>query len=420
MVAEAMYKWGGGRDLLLDFGKAFQFSKEKQNKDLEVTLFIPHKSWLRCFVLDFWDYKKKSLEKFKLKRYYENKESEKTLIDNFREYCPSIAICYYVRLKIGSFNTKSSLLNLAFKRKHIDVSLWAPYVEGDKLCVPNIVYIPDFQHKYYPKYFDMVEIQSRDIYFENIVMNVKHVMVTSYDTAKDIKKFYPQHKCGVYVQPFAPICVDGWIKKQDFSEISTKYKIPRKYFMISNQFWQHKNHLIAFQALEHLYIKGYTDLCIVCTGKMEDYRNEKYINDLLYKVSSMKCRENILFLGYIPKNDQIQILKNSIALIQPTEFEGNPGGNSVLDACSVGIPCILSDIPVNKEIANRPENEIVFFETANEKDLMNKMLYMLKNGNKIEDEQILEERMLENKKILVNSIFSYFDIMIDEKSKNEI
>ena len=37
-------------------------------------------------------------------------------------------------------------------------------------------------------------------------------------------------------------------------------------------------------------------------------------------------------------------------MLQPTLFEGNPGGGIAYNAISLGVPIILSDIPVNLEL----------------------------------------------------------------------
>jgi glycosyltransferase involved in cell wall biosynthesis len=43
-------------------------------------------------------------------------------------------------------------------------------------------------------------------------------------------------------------------------------------------------------------------------------------------------------------------MKNACAVIQPTRFEGGPGGGAVYDAVSLDVPAIVSDIPVNREV----------------------------------------------------------------------
>ena len=84
----------------------------------------------------------------------------------------------------------------------------------------------------------------------------------------------------------------------------------------------------------------------------------------------MGIDKKIVFLGLIPKPHQIQLMKSSIAVVQPTLFEGGPGGGSVYNAIALGIPAIVSDIQINKEIH---EPNVSFFEAGNEIDLAQKM-----------------------------------------------
>jgi glycosyltransferase involved in cell wall biosynthesis len=63
-------------------------------------------------------------------------------------------------------------------------------------------------------------------------------------------------------------------------------------------------------------------------------------------------------------------------VLQPTLFEGGPGGGAVYDAVSLGVPAILSDIPVNREIENEPN--LFYFEAGSAPDLAGKMRAFLK------------------------------------------
>ena len=55
-------------------------------------------------------------------------------------------------------------------------------------------------------------------------------------------------------------------------------------------------------------------------------------------------------LGLVPKLDQIALLRGALAVVQPTAFEGGPGGGAVFDAVALGVPSLVSAIPVNREI----------------------------------------------------------------------
>ena len=103
----------------------------------------------------------------------------------------------------------------------------------------------------------------------------------------------------------------------------------------------------------------------------------------------MGILDRIHFLGHIPKQDQIGIMNGAIAVIQPTLFEGGPGGGAVYDAVAIGVPAILSDIPVNLEIVG--EANLLYFKAGDASDLTEKMKTVLTSPVKRSNpEELLE------------------------------
>lgn len=86
-------------------------------------------------------------------------------------------------------------------------------------------------------------------------------------------------------------------------------------------------------------------------------------------------KNKIIILGEISKISQISLLKKCTALIQPTLYEGGPGGFSSYEAIAYDVPLILSNTEVNREIKNK---NIYFFQSNNEYDLANAILNNLK------------------------------------------
>ena len=86
----------------------------------------------------------------------------------------------------------------------------------------------------------------------------------------------------------------------------------------------------------------------------------KHRLDDVWKVISAKealelfhpyCLQNkVILFTNLEKNAQLSLIYNSKALIQPSLFEGGPGGFSVYEAISFNKPILVSDIKVNKEI----------------------------------------------------------------------
>ncbi|NDA78906.1 MAG: glycosyltransferase [Actinobacteria bacterium] len=67
-------------------------------------------------------------------------------------------------------------------------------------------------------------------------------------------------------------------------------------------------------------------------------------------LATLGLGSRLRFLGHIPKRDQIELLKHAVALVQPTLFEGGPGGGSTYEAVALGQRVLLSDLPVNLEV----------------------------------------------------------------------
>jgi glycosyltransferase involved in cell wall biosynthesis len=286
----------------------------------------------------------------------------------------------------------------ALRRIEADVVMPAAASLGPSFPFPWVGYIYDLQHKYFPDYFSARECLDRDIHFATMLRDAKAVIVTSKSVKDDIDKFFPKRECEVFNLPFSAAPVSTWLEDGN-ADLLARYKLPSRYFLSSNQFWIHKSHITAFRALAMLMNDhGCADLHLVCTGKMEDYRFPDYIEGLRQQVRDLGIEGNVHFLGHIPKIDQIGIMKGCLAVLQPTLFEGNPGGLSVYDAVSLGIPVILSDIPVNREIEE--EGNLFYFEAGSVTDLAGKITGFLKKSASRPSKQELVSRGERRKELM--------------------
>ena len=289
-----------------------------------------------------------------------------------------------------------SIRSLENVLSHINAEVVLPCIKvlGKRFSVPWIGYIWDFQHRYYPNYFKRHEIFLRDRHFRSMVNNAKVLLVNSISVKEDINRFFQGHSSKVVALPFLAPLLEEWLPPPP-SGLSSRYRLPEKYFLISNQFWIHKSHLTAYKALRYLIDHtGKKDVSIVCTGLMNDYRFPDYMENLMREISELRLQDHILLLGHIPKLDQIYIMKECIAVIQPTLFEGGPGGGSVYDAVALGVPSIVSDIPVNKEIVDK---NVLFFKAGSEQDLYHNMLKIMDSPRRImEKEELIAS---ENKRV---------------------
>ncbi len=251
------------------------------------------------------------------------------------------------RITVQHIDIGRRALRQAVKRLKLDVVMPAVHSLGTDFPRPWVGYAYDFQHKYLPQYFTPDDCRSRDEHFAEMLTQAKSVIVNSRAAAVDIAKFVPQATARVFALPFAPAPGRDWLV--DRPDVVSRYGITIPFFIISNQFWLHKDHATAFAAFQIL-AEHDPKIALVCTGSTVDSRNPDYFPGLLARLKSWRLEQRVHILGLIPKRDQIELMKHACAVIQPTRFEGGPGGGAIYNAVSLDVPAIVSDIPVNREV----------------------------------------------------------------------
>lgn len=261
-------------------------------------------------------------------------------------------------------------LNQKLVENKIDVVFPSMIDLGTNLPVKWCLELFDCQHKYYPNYFKWYVNKYRDKFFQR-VLNHSNIVIVNSETAKnDYCKFYDVAPSKIHTLPLCPT-LNHSLLGDDNDEIAKKYDIKTPYFIISNQFWAHKSHDTAFKAMQKLVQLGIKDIAIVCTGFMGDYRGNAHIEYLIKLIDDLDVKENIKLLGFIPKKDQIELMKHSLGVIQPSQYEGDCSGQ-VIDAISIGQRSIVSDIDVCKEVSYI--DLITYFKLDDVDDLADKMI----------------------------------------------
>ena len=209
----------------------------------------------------------------------------------------------------------------------------------------SAVWIPDLQHCRLPHFFSPKDCQSRTTLFETYAKTAKRIVFSSRDSEQDFAEFFPDAKVKTSVLPFRVI-MPADVLKEPRNLVRQKYHLPDRFFLVCGQFWAHKNQVLVLDALEHLIVSN-PDILVVMTGRLSDYRNESHIDQFLAGIQTRGLSYNVRILGLVPKPDQVQLIRASLAIIQPSLFEG---WSTVVEEChSLGKRLILSDIPSHIE-----------------------------------------------------------------------
>lgn len=272
---------------------------------------------------------------------------------------------YYNQLK--KIKTQKDLLAVVDKYE-IDIIF--------PMCFPDetykkkgIMWIPDLQHIHYPEFFPGGALEIRENDYRYLAENHEKMILSSKSVLEDYKLAYPQFTNNLFVIPFVSAIKESIINDNRVDECIQKYGISGKYFMVANQYWKHKNHRVVFEAIHLIKEQHKVEIQVVSTGLMQDSRDDDYSNELKGMIDKYKLHDNIHQLGLISREDQIQIMKGALAVVQPSLFEG--WGTVVEDAKTLQKHIILSDIDVHKEQANA---DCVFFEQNNAQQLADIML----------------------------------------------
>lgn len=227
----------------------------------------------------------------------------------------------------------------------------------------QIGFFIDFRHKYYPEqYCAGIPKLIDDGFHQKLGIAHKYFFISK-NAKDDAMRYFNIRKDECYVMPFTA-CFQPY--ELGILKPVERIEIKKKYFIISNQLYKHKNLLLVIKAMSLLMSE---DILLVFTGHVKNMKNPVF-RELYNEAMSAGVSERLFFTGFISEEVLFNLINNAVALIQPTLFEGNPGGLSVMNALGIGVPILLSDIPVNREVIG---GAVSFFNPYDHSDLATKM-----------------------------------------------
>ena len=309
-------KWMGGIIYLLNISRILKFLDEKDKPKL----FVFYPAQLKKFV-DEIDY---------------------PYIEKIEWKFPSV-INGFIESKLKRRNI---FVHELIKQYNLDgVYPMHDYPVKSRQKCKQVSWYADLQHRYYPEFFTKRKRFERDLRIKHILNNSKDLVVSSQAVKNDFLNFYKIPKSlTIHIYHFVSIIDE--LPNISTQDIKKKYDLPEDYFMISNQFHKHKNHKVALNALAMIKNEG-KSVHIAMTGSFPSEPDSPYMQELHDIINENQLKSYISFLGLIPRGDQLLLMKNARAIIQPSLFEG--WSTVIEDARSLQSPVIATDLPVNIE-----------------------------------------------------------------------
>lgn len=236
------------------------------------------------------------------------------------------------------------------RRHRVDVVSHPSMVERLSPRFRLISWIPDFQYLHLPHLFPGLDIERRSADLRALHRHSDAVVVSSQDAHKDFAQVMgeaqPAH---AHVLPFVSQLHLGATSPEATRALLDKHGLPERFFFLPNQFWAHKNHRAAFEAVAQLKREG-LDVTLVCTGWIKDPNGNTLADDALRVRDDQGLHQHVRLLGSIDYADVQGLMRASVAVVNPSFFEG--WSSSVEESKSMGKPLIASDLAVHREQAH--------------------------------------------------------------------
>src|SRR5262249_6590326 len=154
-------------------------------------------------------------------------------------------------------------LQTVLPRHNLDVFFSMAVAEQPLTSVPCVTWIPDLQHRRLPDNFPPDDRASRDRIYLAEARHATRIMVTSDEVKQDLLALAPDQAAKVRTLAFV-----AHVPEQVYDEapplVLAAYHLPERFIYLPNQFWQHKNHKLVFEALRRLRARGVRPT-IACT-----------------------------------------------------------------------------------------------------------------------------------------------------------
>lgn len=298
------------------------------------------------------------------------------------------------RLACGFGLQRDYFAEREFNHAKIDVVFQHAAWYGCRFGIPTLAWIADFQHRRLPMMFSKANFYWRDVGYWALSHCATRLMVSSQDAKRDCETFYPKSIGRVDAIPFA-VRIGSGVSVTELQEIRGLYKLPEKFYFLPNQFWRHKNHLNVIEALNRIKQTS-SDVVIVASGNLKDGRNPEHPQRVLDLVKSYGLEDKFIFLGLVPFQHILPLMRLSAGVVNPSFFEG--WSTTVEEAKAVGAPVLLSDLPIHRE---QTEGKAAFFDANNPENIASVLVHewhRLASGPRLDAEDVAAKTNQQHRK----------------------
>jgi hypothetical protein len=286
----------------------------------------------------------------------------------------SFARRVYSKLQILFFGKSKFFEDFFLKYKINLVSHYMPL--GRNSEIKSFSWITDLQHLYYPQYFTFLQRFFRTINIFYSAISSSKIILSSNASASDLKKIINFNLKKIFVHPF--FFVNYNLRNIiNINKLKKKFNIKKKFFFLPNQYWFHKNHLLVLKSIVDLKKRYNLSINIISSGSMYAKNSKIYYQKVDDFIEEQGLRDNYKYIGIVSEKELWSLMYYSLAIINPSEFEG--WNTSVMQAKALSKYNIISNIKAHIEQKN---SKTILFVNNNVTSLSEAILKFFNNKKK--------------------------------------
>lgn len=226
----------------------------------------------------------------------------------------------------------------------IDLVWFPTYVED--VSLPFVCQVFDLEHRmkpWFPEVSADGEWEHRERHYRRYLPKATRVIVAGETGREQVVRFFgvPPENCLPLKHPTPDFALEAAAAEPRPEELVRKRGIEHPYLLYPAQFWAHKNHAAALDALQEVRSRG-EDLALVLVGS-----DKGQLDRVRMQVDERALGDAVHVLGYVDENELIALYQHAHALLYLSRF--GPENLPPLEALALGCPAIVANVPGAEE-----------------------------------------------------------------------
>jgi glycosyltransferase involved in cell wall biosynthesis len=225
-------------------------------------------------------------------------------------------------------------------RDHIDLVWFPTYIED--VSLPFVCQVFDLEHRmkpWFPEVSAEGEWEHRERHYRRYLPKATRVIVAGETGAEQVARFFgvPRENCLPLKHPTPDFALRAAKEGRRPEELLRARDVAGPYLLYPGQFWAHKNHAAALDALAELRSRGET-MSFVFVGS-----DKGQADHVRAQVRERGLDDAVYILGFVEEEELVALYQHAHALVYLSRF--GPENLPPLEAFALGCPVIVGEVP---------------------------------------------------------------------------